>query len=346
MKITQEQFGLTPEGRQVQLFSLANEHGMEVRITNYGCIITVIKVPDRAGKTEDVVLGHDTLEGYLNRSRYFGALVGRYGNRIARGRFTLDGHEYSLAINNGKNHLHGGVKGFDKVVWDASQVDDGLTLSYLSKDGEENYPGNLQTTVKYSLTGRNELQIEYLANTDADTIINLTNHSYFNLAGGGTILGHELIINADAFTPVGEGLIPTGEIRCVSNTPLDFRSAHAIGERITESHEQLQLAGGYDHNFVLRPADEPLRTAAKLYEPKSGRVLEVLTTQPGMQFYSGNFLDGTIIGKRGRQYVKYSACCFEPQHFPDSPNHPSFPTTVLKPGEQFRQTTVFRFSVA
>src|SRR5438045_3547581 len=241
---------------------------MEVRITNYGGIITVVKGPDRAGKVDDVVLGHDNLEGYLNRSRYFGALVGRFANRIAHGRFTLNGREYALAINKGKNHLHGGVKGFDKVVWDASQLDERLTLNYLSKDGEENYPGNLQTTVNYSLTDANELHIEYLASTDEDTIINLTNHSYFNLAGGGTILDHELTINADAFTPVDDGLIPTGEIRTVKGTPMDFTSATAIGAHLDNPDQQLQFAGGgYDHNFVLRPAHGELRLVARLHEP-------------------------------------------------------------------------------
>ena len=341
-----KQFGVTPAGAEVQLFSLTNDQGMEVKITNYGAIITAVNVPDRNGKVDDVVLGHDTLEGYLNRSRYFGALCGRYANRIARGRFALNGNSYSLAVNNGENHLHGGLKGFDKVVWHATEISDGLQLTYQSTDGEEGYPGNLETMVEYALTSGNELRIEYRAGTDRETIINLTNHSYFNLAGGGTILGHELMINAEAFTPVDKTLIPTGEIRCVKDTPLDFTSVTAIGARIEDDYEQLQLAGGYDHNFVLRPGIERCRHAATVYEPKTGRVMEVSTTQPGMQFYSGNFLNGSLVGKDGRAYEKHSGCCFETQHFPDSPNQPSFPTTVLKPGERYQHTTVYKFSVA
>jgi aldose 1-epimerase len=344
MKISNERFGITPAGENVEIFSLSNEMGMEIRITNYGGIITAINVPDRSGRVGDVVLGHDSLEGYLNRSRYFGALIGRYANRIARGRFVLNGCEYQLATNNGPNHLHGGLKGFDKVVWAVSQVRDALQLSYSSKDGEEGYPGNVRATVSYSLTEANELRIQYLATTDADTIINLTNHSYFNLAGGGTVLGHEVTINADAFTPVDKTLIPTGEIRAVEHTPMDFTAATAIGARIDDDDEQLRNCGGYDHNFVLQPSSGTLRTAATVYDPKTGRILEVSTTQPGLQFYSGNFLDGSIIGKEGRAYVKRSGCCFETQHFPDSPNHPNFPSTVLRPGEQYQHTTVFKFS--
>jgi aldose 1-epimerase len=345
VRISREPFGVTAAGEPVDLFTLANDHGMGVKIINFGGVITAIKVPDRFGKVDDVVLGHDTLEGYENRSRYFGALVGRYANRIANGRFVLNGVNYSLATNNGANHLHGGLKGFDKVVWQATELSDGVQLTYLSRDGEEGYPGTLQATVNYSLTTANELRIEYLATTDADTIINLTNHSYFNLAGGGTILGHEVTINAEAFTPVDKGLIPTGEIRAVKDTPMDFTSATPIGARIGDDYEQLGLAGGYDHNFVLRVGMERFRVAATLHEPKSGRVMQVSTTQPGMQFYSGNFLNGSIVGKGGTPYEKHCACCFETQHFPDSPNQPSFPTTVLKPGEQFQQTTAFKFSV-
>ena len=345
MKTTSEQFGAMPDGRQVQLFSLINDRGLEVKITNYGGIIAAINVPDRDGNIDDVVLGHDMLEGYLNRSRYFGAVVGRFANRIAHGRFTLNGDSYSLATNNGANHLHGGLKGFDKVLWEARELSDGLQITYLSKDGEEGYPGNVRATINYSLMPANELRIEYLATTDKETIINLTNHSYFNLAGEGTILGHELTLNADAFTPVDKGLIPTGEIRSVANTPMDFTSVAAIGARLGENYEQLKFAGGYDHNFVLRGGAGELKQAATIYEPRCGRVMEVFTTQPGMQFYSGNFLNGSIVGKRGVQYVKHSGCCFEPQHFPDSPNHPEFPSTVLKPGEQYQQTTVFRFFV-
>src|SRR2546430_1861844 len=345
MKITSDHFGVTPEGLEVQLFSLSNDQGMEVRITNYGGIITAIYVPDRNGKLDDVVLGHETLEGYLNRSRYFGALIGRYANRIAHGRFCLRGAAYTLAKNNGENHLHGGLKGFDKVVWSAREIKDseiaGLELTYRSKDGEEGYPGKLETRVTYGLMNKNELRIEYFATTDRDTIINLTNHSYFNLAGGGTVLDHQLTINADSFTPVNKGLIPTGEIRSVKDTPLDFTCRTVIGARINNYDEQLCFAGGYDHNFVLRTGK-----AATVYEPMTGRVMEVSTTQPGMQFYSGNFLDGSITGKGGRVYVKHSGCCFETQHFPDSPSQPSFPSTVLKPDEEYRQTTVFKFSVA
>lgn len=345
VKITSAPFGVTAGGEQIDLFTLANDHGMEVKIINFGGIITAINVPDRTGKVDDVVLGHDTLEGYENRSRYFGALVGRYANRLAHGKFVLNGVTYSLATNNGANHLHGGWKGFDKVAWQATEISDGVQLTYLSKDGEEGYPGTLQVTVNYSLTQANELLIEYLATTDEDTIINLTNHSYFNLAGGGTILGHEVTINAEAFTPVDKGLIPTGEIRTVKDTPMDFTSATPIGARIGDDYEQLRLAGGYDHNFVLRPGAGRFRLAATLHEPKSGRVMQVSTTQPGMQFYSGNFLNGSIVGKGGTPYLKNCACCFETQHFPDSPNQPSFPTTVLKPSEQFQETTTFKFSV-
>ena len=345
VRVAREQFGVTAGGEQIDLFTLTNDHGMEVKLINFGGIITAIKVPDRKGKIDDVVLGHDRLEGYENRSRYFGAVVGRFANRIAHGKFVLNGAGYSLVTNNGENHLHGGLKGFDKVVWEATQSVDGLQLTYLSRDGEEGYPGTLQATLKYSLKPANELRIESLATTDADTIVNLTNHSYFNLSGGGTILEHEVTINADAFTPVDKGLIPTGEIRAVKDTPMDFTSATPIGARIGDDYEQLQLAGGYDHNFVLRTGADRFRLAATLHDPKSGRVMQVSTTQPGLQFYSGNFLNGSIVGKGGTPYVKNCACCFETQHFPDSPNQPSFPPTVLKPGEQFQQTTTFKFSV-
>lgn len=344
LKVTSEQFGTTPDGQAVQLFSLTNNQGMEVKITNYGGIITHINVPDRDGRVGDVVLGHEDLEGYLHRSRYFGALIGRYANRIARGKFTLNGVEYSLAKNNGENHLHGGLKGFDKVVWQPSELSAGIELTYVSADGEEGYPGSVKATVTYTLNEANELRIEYHAVTDQDTVINLTNHSYFNLAGRETILEHELTIDADAFTPVDKGLIPTGELRPVANTPFDFTSAKVIGSRIKDDYEQLQFAGGYDHNFVLRSGRNGLRRAARVSDPASGRMLEVSTTQPGMQFYSGNFLDGSLVGKGGQAYRKNCAFCLETQHFPDSPNHPSFPTTVLKPREEFQQTTVFRFA--
>jgi len=349
VKLSKEQFGTTVDGARVELFTLNNGRGMEVKITNYGGIITSITVPDRIGKVSDVVLGHETLDAYVRRSRYFGAIIGRHANRIAGGRFSLNGAVYSLAQNNGENHLHGGIRGFDKVVWEAKVINVGdgvgLELDYLSKDGEEGYPGNLRARVTYILTEKNELRINYFATTDKDTVVNLTNHSYFNLAGDGTVLGHELLLNADQFTPVDKGLIPTGELRSVSNTPMDFTRSSAIGARIDQSYEQLELAGGYDHNFILRRNGKGLTRAAKIYEPVIGRVLEVFTTQPGLQFYSGNFLDGSIIGKGGRVYGKHAGCCLETQHFPDSPNQPSFPTTILKREQQYEHETVFRFSV-
>ena len=347
MNIRREHFGMMPDGREVELFTLTNDRGIEIKIINYGGIITALNVPDRHGKMGDVVLGHDNLDGYLHRSRYFGALIGRYGNRIRQGQFTLNGVEYHLPINNGKNHLHGGLKGFDKVVWEAEEIPDGLRLTYRSWDGEEGYPGNLEAVVTYQLTDRNELRIEYRAHTDQDTIVNLTNHSYFNLAGAGTILDHQLTISADAFTPVDDTLIPTGELRPVRNTPMDFTNATAIGAHLGNLDEQLKLAGGgYDHNFVLRGRLGELRTVARLHDPESGRTLEVTTTEPGLQFYAGTWLDGSIIGKLGQAYEKYSGCCLETQHFPDSPNHPSFPSVVLKSGEEYRTTTIYRFSVS
>ena len=346
MKITSEHFGTMPEGCEIRLFTLTNNHGMEVKIINYGGIIASIEVPDRNGKIEDIVLGHDTLERYLNHSRYFGALIGRCANRIASGRFVLNGVEYSLPINNGVNHLHGGFKGFDKVVWRPETVDNSLRLIYLSGAGEENYPGNLQAVVTYSLTEANELRVDYHASADAATIVNLTNHSYFNLAGGGTILDHELTIAADAFTPVDQTLIPTGEIRKVCGTPFDFTRPTPVGKAINDDYEQLRFAGGYDHNFILRSDAAGFRKVATVHDPGTGRVLEISTEQPGIQFYSGNFLDGSIVGKGGRAYVKYSGFCLETQHFPDSPNHPNFPSTVLRPGEEYRHSTVFRFSAS
>jgi len=345
MKISSAPFGVTPTGEEVQIFSLSNHHGVEVKIINYGGIIVAINVPDRNGKIDDVVLGHESLDGYLNRSRYFGALCGRYANRIAHGTFRLHDVDYKLATNNGPNHLHGGLRGFDKVVWTADAKADVLQLTYASRDSEEGYPGNLSVRVNYSLTDENELRIEYFATTDKDTIINLTNHSYFNLAATGTVLDHQLTIHADAFTAVDNALIPTGELRAVAGTPMDFNSATPIGARIEVNHEQLRRAGGYDHNFVLHTGEAKLRTVTEVYEPATGRVLMVSTTQPGMQFYSGNFLDGTIVGKNGRAYIKHSGFCLETQHFPDSPNHPNFPSTVLRPGEQYHQVTVFKFSI-
>jgi aldose 1-epimerase len=345
MRISTERFGILPTGEAVQIFSLSNNQGVEAKITNYGGIVVAINVPDRNGKIDDVVLGHDSLEGYLNRSRYFGALCGRYANRIAEGRFRLHGIEYKLATNNGPNHLHGGLRGFDKVVWTADARDDALELTYFSRDGEEGYPGNLTVTINYSLSNENALRIEYFATTDKDTIINLTNHSYFNLAPARAVLDHVVTIHADVFTPIDHTLIPTGELRAVAGTPMDFNSPSTIGARINADDEQLQNGGGYDHNFVLRDGEDNLRPVAEVYEPETGRVLTVLTTQPGMQFYSGNFLNGTIFGKNGRCYTKHSGFCLETQHFPDSPNHPNFPSTVLRPVEQYHHVTVFKFSL-
>jgi aldose 1-epimerase len=345
-------FGKTKDGQPVDLYTLTNAAGMEVAINNYGGVVVSIKTPDRNGKFADVVLGFDNFDGYLNNAPFFGALVGRYGNRIAKARFALDGHEYHLAANDNGNTLHGGLKGFDKRVWKAKDVSTkevpAVELEYLSKDGEEGYPGNLTVTVTYSLTPKNELKIDYAASTDKDTVLNLTNHSYFNLAGQGEgdILSHLMTINADHFTPVDTTLIPTGELKSVAGTPLDFRKPTAIGARIDANDQQMKFGRGYDHNFVLNRKDGGLILAARVTEPSSGRVLEVLTTQPGLQFYTGNFLDGTMHGKAGKVYPRRSAFCMETQHFPDSPNHPEFPTTVLKPGEHFQSTTVFRFSTS
>ena len=334
MTITKKYFGTTA-GAEVYLFTLTNDLGFEASIINYGGAITSLKVPDRAGVFGDVVLGFETLEDYVRNPRYFGALIGRHANRIAMGRFSLNGVEYQLEQNNGLNHLHGGSNGFHKRVWKATAEDDVLHLSYLSKDGEERYPGNLEVLVDYGLSG-NELSIEYRATTDRDTIVNLTNHSYFNLRGEGAILDHELTLHAGSFTPVDEDLIPTGEIRPVMGTPLDFGNGKAIGS-------QISFIGGYDHNFVLNDWDSSLKLAARLYEATTGRVMEILTTEPGIQFYSGNFLDGSLVGKDGVIYKKYAGLCLEPQHFPDAPNHANFPSTVLRSGEEYRQTTVLRF---
>jgi aldose 1-epimerase len=349
--ITRQPFGKTADGQAVELYTLTNASGMVAKIMTYGGTVVSLSVPDRNKKMGDVVLGYDTLDGYLQNNPFFGAIIGRYGNRIAKGRFTLNGKEYKLAQNNGENHLHGGLKGFDKVVWKAREVKSAegpaLELTYLSKDGEEGYPGNLSVTVTYTLTNKNELKIDYAATTDQDTVINLTNHSYFNLAGAGTgdILNHVIMINADRFTPVDETLIPTGELRSVKGTPFDFTTPTAIGARIDQKDEQLIFGKGYDHNFVLNKTGERLSLAARVYEPTSGRVMEVYTTQPGMQFYTGNFLDGTITGKSGKVYPRRSGFCLETQHFPDSPNKPGFPSTVLKPGQKYAQTTIYKFAV-
>ncbi len=344
MDMFKEDFGNMPDGTLVELYTLNNSQGLRARIMTYGAIVVSLEVPDRDGNTADITLGYDFLDGYLETSPYFGAIVGRYGNRIGRGRFTLDGVEYTLELNNGENHLHGGLKGFDKVVWQAEPIREenavGIKLSYLSVDGEEGYPGNLSCSVTYLLTEGNELKIAYQAETDKATPVNLTHHSYFNLAGQGTgdILGHELMLNADHYTPVDAGLIPTGEIRQVQGSPFDFTSPHAIGERM------VQVEGGYDHNYVLTSGGGELSLAAQVFDPESGRVMEIFTTEPGIQFYSGNFLDSTITGKIGRVYHKHYGFCLETQHFPDSPNLPNFPSAVLRPGKILSSLTVHRFS--
>ena len=347
-----QSWGKTPDGKVAHLYTLTNGKGIEAAITDFGATLVSLKVPDRGGKLADVVLGYDSLEGYITDKAYFGATVGRYANRIAHGKFTLNGVTYTLAKNNGENSLHGGIRGFNKALWSARDVSTkdypALELRYLSKDGEEGYPGNLSVQVVYSFTPRNELKIEYSATTDQDTVINLTNHSYFNLGGegSGNILNHVLELKADRFTPINADLIPTGELRDVSGTPFDFRKATAIGARIGQDDQQLKLARGYDHNFVLnhqKPGD--LTLAAMVYEPEGSRLLEVLTTEPGIQFYSGNFLDGTIRGKGGHIYNQRDGLCLETQHFPDSPNHPEFPTTVLKAGARFHSETVLRFGI-
>ena len=349
-QVKKESFGKTAEGENVDIYTLTNRNGMQARITNYGGIVVSLTAPDRNGKYEDVVLGFNDLDSYLKGHPYFGALIGRYGNRIAKGRFTLDGVEYKLAVNNGENHLHGGIKGFDKVVWTAreskSRLGPMIVLTYLSKDGEEGYPGNLRVTVNYTLTNRNELRIDYSATTDKDTVQNLTHHSYFNLAGDGNgdILNHQLQLNADRFTPTDAGSIPTGELKSVTGTPFSFLKSTAIGQRINEPDQQLQYGNGYDHNYVVNGAAGVLRQAATVYEPTSGRVMTVWTTEPGIQFYTGNFLDGTLTGKAGKPYAKRTGFCLETQHYPDSPNKPSFPTTTLKKGAPFKSTTVYRFT--
>lgn len=342
------------DGRSVVLFTLDNGRGLRVRVTNYGGIIVAIECPDRNGRVADIALGHDRLADYLAGHPYFGSLIGRYGNRIARGRFVLDGVEYKLATHNEPGGipcaLHGGLKGFDKVVWSAEPVrrngDVGVRLRYTSRDGEEGYPGNLQVTVHYWLGADNSLRITYEATADKATPVNLTQHSYFNLAGhaAGPILDHVLSIAADRFTPVDKGLIPTGELRPVEGTPFDFRQPTRIGERIEQPDEQLQFGGGYDHNWALNGPAGTLRVVATVYEPTSGRVMEVLTTEPGLQFYSGNFLDGSNVGKGGHPYAHRAGFCLETQHFPDSPNKPQFPSTILRPGHTYRSETVYRFS--
>ncbi len=351
MNIHQQEFGTLTDGTPVDLYTLENDHGVATAITTYGGIVVSLMVPDQQGKFDDVVLGYETLKEYSADHLYLGAIIGRYGNRIAQGKFVLKGVEYTLAQNNGENHLHGGLKGFDKALWkaEAFTADDraGVNLTYLSKDGEEGYPGNLNVTVIYTLTNDNALKIAYTATTDKETVVNLTNHSYFNLTGaksGQDILGHELMLNAERFTRADEGLIPTGELRSVTGTPLDFTQSAVIGTRIHDEYDQLVLAGGYDHNWVLNNSDGSLVFAAKVYEPTTGRIMEVHTTEPGIQFYTGNFLEGSIRGKGNIAYHKYGALCLETQHFPDSPNQPAFPSTTLKPSEEYTQTTIYTFS--
>lgn len=348
MKIQTGHFGHSADHDKVDLYTLTNNDGLQIKITNYGGTVLSILTPDRNGNFDQVTLGFDNLKQYIETSSYFGCLVGRYANRIAKGKFTLNGIEYALAQNNGDNHLHGGLKGFDKVVWQARKFSGkgelGLTLTYQSQDGEENYPGTLDVRVVYTLNNDNALKIEYFATTDQGTVLNLTNHTYFNLAGTGDILGHELTLNADRFTPTNHTLIPTGELRSVIGTPMDFTTAAIIGHRIEQDDEQLYFAGGYDHNWIINKSDDALVLAATVFEPSSGRVLETYTTQPGIQFYSGNFLDGSAVGPDGRIYHKRTGFCLETQHFPDSPNQPHFPSTMLKPGDQYSQTTIYKFS--
>jgi aldose 1-epimerase len=349
--VTRSTSGVTFQGKPIDVFTLTNGR-IELHAMAYGAIITSLKVPDRTGRVADVVLGFDTPDGYLKTPPppYFGALIGRYGNRIAKGQFTLDGHTYTLATNNGPNHLHGGNKGFDKVLWNAEsrQTAAGASVVFTrtSPDGEEGYPGTLPVRVTYTLTPKNELIVEYHATTDKATPVNLTQHSYFNLAGDGSgdILQHELTINADRYTPVDDTLIPTGELAQVSGTPFDFRKATAIGARISQDNPQLKNGKGYDHNWVLNGSGPALHLAARLRDPQSGRTLEIRTTEPGLQFYSGNFLDGSITGKSGHPYKFRNGLCLETQHFPDSPNHANFPSSILRPGQNYDSKTVFTFS--
>jgi aldose 1-epimerase len=353
--VAREPFGTTDRGDAVSVYTLKNAHGMEVRATDYGGIILSLRVADRDGRFDDVVLGYDSLKDYVRASPYFGAIIGRYGNRIAGGRFSLDGRTYTLARNNGPNHLHGGLRGFDKVVWGVEPFESrdgvGLVLQYASPDGEEGYPGTVQAQVTYTLTDRNELIFDYHATTDRATPVNLTQHSYFNLAGDGKrdILGHVVTLNADHFTPVDSTLIPTGEIKSVTGTPFDFRTATPIGARIDGDDEQLRHGRGYDHNFVLNKGgtggtgDPTL--AARVYEPSSGRVMEIYTTEPGVQFYSGNFLDGTLQGKNGVVYRRRYGFAMETQHFPDTPNQPAFPSVIVRPGEEYRSRSIYKFAV-
>lgn len=352
MSISKESFGTTEDGKEVFLYTLKNANDAVVKIINYGATIVSVVVPDKNGNMGDVVLGFDNLKDYEEKSPYFGCVVGRYGNRIKEGKITLEGKEYTFAINNGPNHLHGGLKGFDKQVWEAEEFENedgvGLKLFYLSADGEEGYPGNLTVKVTYTLTNINELKIDYEATTDKITVLNLTNHTYFNLkdAGKSDILSHKIKINTDGFTPTDENLIPTGEIMPVEGTPMDFREFHTIGERIDDDFEALNYGGGYDHNYVLDAEDKgEMKLAVEVVEPETGRTLKTYTEEPGVQFYAGNFLDGSFSGKGGAVIEKRHGFCLETQHFPDSPNNPQFPTTELKPGEKYTSTTIYEFGV-
>ncbi|HEY6092970.1 MAG TPA: aldose epimerase family protein [Gemmatimonadales bacterium] len=351
LSVSRAPFGTLPDGRAVELFTLTNAHGVEIRAMTYGAIITAIYTPDRNGRRDDIVLGFDSVAGYLSGSPYFGAVVGRYANRIAGGHFTLDGVTYTLARNNGPNSLHGGLRGFDKVLWSAEPVRSdnavGVRLRYTSPDGEEGYPGTLQVQVTYTLTAHDELIVDYDATTDKATPLNLSQHTYWNLHGHGQgdILDHVLSLDASRYTPVDSTLIPTGEIAPVAGTPFDFRTPAAVGARIDAANEQLGFGHGYDHNWVLdQPRPGILSHAARLVDPVSGRAIDVSTTEPGIQFYAGNFLDGTIKGKGGQVYGHRGALCLETQHFPDSPNHPNFPPTILRPGQRYQSRTIVTFS--
>ncbi len=347
MNLKQQPFGTVQPGTMVELYTLTNDNGVTVTLTNYGGIIVSLHTPDRSGQPGDIVLGFDNLDDYQTRSPYFGCITGRFANRIAGGKFQLKGKEYTLAQNNGQNHLHGGKVGFDKVVWSADPFSSpdavGVALSYLSPDGEEGYPGNLSVTVTYTLTNDNTFEIDYKATTDQATILNLTNHTYFNLTGEGKILDHELMLNADRFTPVDDSAIPLGELRPVTGTPLDFLQSTRIGDRIDVDDEQMRRGLGYDHNWVVNGTPGELRLAAVLREPSTGRTVEVHTTQPGVQFYSGNLMPESLPGKEGKTYPRRGGVCLETQHFPDSPNQPSFPSAVLEPGQTYHEVTVFKF---
>ena len=351
-RITSAPFGNLPTGELITSYALTNTNGIELHAIDYGGIITALRTPDRFGVLADIVLGYDTITGYLTSTPYFGAIVGRYANRIAKGRFTVDGETHQLAVNNGPNSLHGGLVGFDKVMWRGETFDSaasgkvGVVFTYTSKDGEEGYPGNLKVTVTYTLTDNDEFAVEYRATTDKATPVNISQHTYFNLAGegSGAVYGHSITINADSFTPVDSTLIPTGELRPVAGTPFDLRAGVEIGAHINDNDPQLKIAGGYDHNFVLNRRGDGLSLAAVAYNPATGRAMTVSTTEPGVQFYTGNFLDGTITGKGGHVYGRRGGFCLETQHFPDSPNQKSFPTTILRPNMEYRSRTVFAFS--